>query len=123
MTEAEAFEELKAREPIFHRPELGTSRVHFERMTDERFWEVVASGRVYDREFVLENLERRYATPHVDEWDVSDFACRALGGSTFVVTYLLKQGARLSRRSTLWRHTANGWSAIYHQGTLVGDSE
>jgi hypothetical protein len=123
MTEAEAFKELLAREPIFHRPELGTSRAHFEGMTDESFWEVGASGRAYDREFVLENLERRYATPHVDEWEIADFACRALGRSTFVATYLLKQGARLSRRSTLWRHTESGWSAMYHQGTLVGASE
>ena len=54
MTDAEAREALQAREPIFHRPELGTSRVNFERMTDESFWEVGASGRVYDREFVLD---------------------------------------------------------------------
>jgi hypothetical protein len=29
--------ELSAREPIFHRPELGTSRADFERMTVEDF--------------------------------------------------------------------------------------
>lgn len=119
MTESEALKDLIGREPIFHRPELGTARCDFERMTDESFWEVGASGRVYDREFVLENLERRYSEPHVDEWEVADFTCRALRGSTFLVTYLLKQGARTSRRSTIWRHSAEGWSAIYHQGTLV----
>jgi hypothetical protein len=118
MTEAEAHEALSAREPIFHRPELGTSRAHFERMTDPAFWEVGASGRVYDRRFVLSNLEQRYSVPHDDEWEVSEFACTALGGSVFLVTYLLKQGARLSRRSTLWRYTGE-WRAVYHQGTPV----
>ena len=118
MTESEALEALRAREPIFHRPELGTSRAHFERMTDEAFWEVGASGRIYDRDFVLANLERRYADPHDDEWEVSGFDCRALAETVFLVTYLLKQGTRLSRRSTLWRH-ADGWRAIYHQGTLI----
>ncbi len=77
MTETEAHEALRAREPIFHRPELGTSRAHFERMTDPAFWEVGASGRVYDRSFVLSNLERRHSIAHDDEWDVSEFACTA----------------------------------------------
>lgn len=105
MTETEAREALLAREPIFHRPELGTSRAHFESMTDSAFWEVGASGRVYDRTFVLDNLEHRYAAPHLDEWEVTDFACRAVGGNVFLVTYLLRQGARLSRRSTYSGHS------------------
>lgn len=52
-------EELSRREPIFHRPELGTSRTDFEAMTEVGFWETGASGRRYSREFVLEELERR----------------------------------------------------------------
>ncbi len=120
MRESEATEALRAREPIFHRPELGTSRAHFERMTDEDFWEVGASGRVYGRDFVLDNLERRYSSPHEDVWEVTDFCCRALAGSVFLVTYLLIQGSRRSRRATLWRYTGD-WRALYHQGTLVSD--
>lgn len=120
MTETEASEALQAREPIFHRPELGTSRAHFERMTDEHFREVGASGRVYARDFVLDNLELRYSSPHADIWEVAEFCCRALGGSLFLVTYVLTQGSRLSRRATLWRY-AGDWRALYHQGTLVGD--
>ncbi|MHC5761500.1 hypothetical protein [Nostoc sp.] len=37
--------ELIQREPIFHRPELGTTRADFEQMTESTFWEVGASGR------------------------------------------------------------------------------
>jgi len=48
--------ELSAREPIFHRPEFGTSRADFERMTAEDFWETGASGRRYSRESVLNEL-------------------------------------------------------------------
>ena len=117
---SEAVESLRIREPIFHRPELGTSRAHFERMTDEDFWEVGASGRVYRRDFVLDNLEKRYSSPQSDDWEVTDFCCRALGRSAFLVTYLLSQGSRRSRRATLWRYTSD-WRALYHQGTLVGD--
>ena len=33
---------LRAREPLFHRPELGTSRADFERMIVDSFWEIGA---------------------------------------------------------------------------------
>ena len=69
-------EELKAREPIYHRPEWGTTRTDFERMTSEEFWEVGASGRKYDRASVLDELERRHAKPHEDVWQASEFAVR-----------------------------------------------
>ena len=44
--------ELIAREPIFHRLELGTSRADFEAQTAPDFFEVGASGAIYDRETV-----------------------------------------------------------------------
>src|SRR5436305_15267338 len=52
--------DLMQREPIFHRPEWGTTRRDFENMTEARFWEVGASGRRYSREYVLDELEKRY---------------------------------------------------------------
>ena len=63
---AEILAELARREPIFHRPELGTTRADFEKMTVEDFWETGASGRRYSRAVVLDELEKRYATPHTD---------------------------------------------------------
>ncbi|MDQ3478225.1 MAG: DUF4440 domain-containing protein [Pseudomonadota bacterium] len=114
------FRELRDREPIFHRPELGTSRRDFEEMTDRNFWEVVASGRVYSHSFVLEELERRHAAGPVEEnWQVEDCECTALGDGVYLFTYQLNQGQRISRRATLWRRAGDGWKALYHQGTLV----
>ena len=63
----EVLAELTRREPIFHRAELGTTRTDFERMTAEDFWETGASGRRYSRQFVLDELEKRFAAPHEDE--------------------------------------------------------
>lgn len=65
--------ELARREPIFHRPEFGTSRADFERMTVEDFWETGASGRRYSRKSVLDGLEKRFAVPHTDIWETKDF--------------------------------------------------
>ncbi len=52
--------ELIAREPIFHHRELVHDRESFERETAPDFWEIGASGRVYDREFVWRTLAERF---------------------------------------------------------------
>jgi len=112
--------ELRDREPIFHRPEFGTSRADFEAMTAPDFWEVGASGRRYDRADVLEELERRQAAPHQDVWETSEFRCQRLADDLYLLTYtLLQNGERLTRRSTIWKRTADGWKILFHQGTIV----
>ncbi|MES1153696.1 MAG: DUF4440 domain-containing protein, partial [Rhodanobacter sp.] len=50
-------EALRRREPIFHRPEFGSTRADFERMAAADFWEIGASGRRYSRAHVLDVLE------------------------------------------------------------------
>lgn len=115
--------ELSSREPIFHRPEFGTTRADFERMSVEDYWEIGASGRIYSRAFVLDELERRFSVPHSDVWETSDFHCSKLSEDTYLLTYtLLQDNQRLTRRSTIWRRTADGWKIVYHQGTIVQDA-
>lgn len=111
--------ELKAREPIFHHPEFGTSRADFDNMMEFTFWEVGASGKRYSREYVLDELEKRYANRHEDQWETSDFHCLEIAADNYLLTYTLAQGTRISRRSTIWRRTPHGWKIVYHQGTLV----
>ncbi|NAS20912.1 DUF4440 domain-containing protein [Herbidospora sp. NEAU-GS84] len=111
--------ELRALEPIFHRAPAGAGRAFFERMTAPDFFEIGASGRLYSREFVLDTLAERHSRPHDDPWEVTDFTSRRLEGDTWLVTYLLDQDGRVSRRSTVWTWTADGWVARHHQGTLV----
>jgi len=119
----EVFAELTRREPIFHRAELGTTRTDFERMTAEDFWETGASGRRYSRQFVLDELEKRFAAPHEDVWETSEFQCRRLGEDLYLLTYtLLQDHVRLTRRATIWRKTPEGWKIVYHQGTVVQDA-
>jgi hypothetical protein len=69
--------ELLAREPIFHKPELGTTRADYAAQTADDYWEVGASGQVYDRESVIETLLSRgtvpgdqdgFDRPHVGRW-------------------------------------------------------
>lgn len=118
-------QELRRREPVFHRPELGTTRADFAAMTGEGFWEVGASGRRYSREHILDVLEDRHqVASHLaleDSWEAVDFACREVGSDTYLLTYTLVQGQRKTRRATIWRRSAESWKILFHQGTVVED--
>ena len=111
--------ELAAREPIFHRREFGTSREALEAMTDEAFWEIGASGKVYRREFVIANLLERYREPEPHDWPCRDFTISRLADDLYHLSYVLEEPDRLSRRSTFWRSTATGWKIVFHQGTVI----
>ena len=112
--------DLVAREPIFHHPEFGTKRSDFQEMMADDFWETGASGRIYSRQFVLDELERRFARPQEDIWETSNFACRRLAQDLYLLTYtLLQNQTRLTRRATIWRKTTTGRKIVYHQGTIV----
>ena len=118
---ADVLKELIQREPIFHRPEFGTTRADFENMTEGTFWEVGASGRRYSREHLLDELEKRYTNQAEDSWQTRDFHCLEIAAENYLLTYTLIQGARVTRRSTIWRRTVQGWKILYHQGTVVED--
>ena len=111
--------DLKQLEPIFHHPELGTNRSDFENMMADEFWEVGASGRIYNRQYVLDELEKRYNNPVKDVWETKDFNCMEIAPDNYLLTYTLLQGSRITRRSTIWRRTDERWMIVYHQGTPV----
>jgi hypothetical protein len=111
--------ELRAREPIFHRPEWGTSRADFECMTEPDFREVGASGRIYERAYVLDVLDERHREVRAESWDVTDFRCARIAADNYLATYTLAMDGRITRRATLWRRHADGWKIVYHQGTVV----
>ena len=117
MTDREVFEELRRREPIFHTPAFG---VDFEKAMAPDYWEVGASGRRYSREFILRTLAQN---PPVDAaaagWKSEDHSLRRLSPDTYLFTYTLHQGDRVTRRATIWRNVGDGWQILYHQGTIV----
>jgi hypothetical protein len=123
----DVLKELMQREPIFHHPEFGTTRLDFENMTETTFWEVGASGRRYSREYVLQEVVKRYENPQYrgiesppeDTWETKDFHCLEISGDTYLLTYTLLQGERITRRATIWRRSSLGWKIVCHQGTVV----
>jgi len=117
-------DELRPLEPIFHTPEFGLEPADFTARMAPDYWEVGASGRRYSREFILQMLAD---SPPVNaataRWRASGHALRQLGPDTYLLTYSLRQGERLTRRSTLWQRTPVGWQILFHQGTLVSSNE
>lgn len=113
-------DEVAEREPVFHRSAFGSSRTDFERLLAPDFWEVGASGRRYSREFILTELEKN---PPLDAdaagWRTCDMALRPVGRDTYLVTYTLHQGKRITRRATIWQRTESSWQILYHQGTIA----
>jgi hypothetical protein len=116
-------DELAPQEPIFHRAAFAHTLSDFDRLMVADFWEFGASGRRYDREFILQKLEK---VPPIDAaaagWETSDFHCRRLAADTYLLTYTLDQDGRRTRRSSIWRSTPAGWQIVYHQGTLIVDA-
>lgn len=116
--------QLKRREPIFHRREFGTSRQALENMMTSSFWEVGASGKIYQRDEVIDILLSRYAEQPIDQyeteqWETHNFDCQHIAANSYLLTYTLKQGARRTRRVTIWQHENKTWKIAYHQGTIV----
>jgi hypothetical protein len=112
--------ELRDREPIFHR---GLSPEALEAQASPDFWEIGASGRRYGRAFVLETVRGRVERGEPEEsLDTSEFHVRELAADTYLLTYTLRQPARVTRRTTVWRRTGDGdWQVLFHQGTPVED--
>lgn len=111
--------ELEAREPLFHLP---VSREELERQVDVNFWEVGASGNVYDRDRVINGVAERFekgTEPDTSNWVKTYFQCKELGPDTYMVTYQLDQEGRLTRRLTIYRLSDGDWKLLYHQGTII----
>jgi hypothetical protein len=111
--------ELQQFEPLIYAANDGQPRAYFERLLAPEFWEVGASGKRYDRAFVLDALENRYAQPIDEAWEISAPHVQAIAEGVYLFTYNLHQPTRVSRRATLWRRTETGWKMVYHQGTVV----
>jgi hypothetical protein len=116
--------ELRPLEPIFHTSAFGVTIEQFDARMAPGYFEIGASGRRYSRAFILKTLEAR---PPLDAaeagWECADFAVLALGPDTFHVTYQLRQGRRITRRSTIWRRNNGAWQILYHQGTFVAGED
>lgn len=115
---------LKAREPIFHHPEIfGKTKKDIENQMCDEFWEVGASGNIYTREDVIDTLVERYQDKNYqDIWETSDFKLTQICKDAYLITYhLIQNDNRYTRRSTIWVNKGGLWKILYHQGTIINE--
>ena len=89
----------------------------------EEFFEIGASGKVYDRQGAAEAL----ALADGGSVSLSDFLARALEPDLVLVTYRSfwrgpGDAQAQALRSSLWRRTETGWMLLFHQGTPAGST-
>ena len=83
------------------------------------FREFGQSGRVWDRESVLDLMEDTSARVEITH---EDLVATAVGDDVVLVTYdsITPQGR--ARRSSVWVRDAGRWQLRFHQGTAVPDA-
>ncbi|NOX28179.1 MAG: DUF4440 domain-containing protein [Gammaproteobacteria bacterium] len=109
-------EELKQLEKQFHYPDANKTRVDFESLMDEVFWEVGASGRAYDKAFVLDCLEVR--SQESTKVAMGSFNCLEIASECYLLSYIQIENSRTTRHSAIWRKINTQWKSLYHQGTV-----
>ena len=103
-------------------PETRASGSALRALLAEDFIEFGSSGRVYDREAIVEALAGREPTWR---YHLSDFEAVQLAPGLVLATYRIRaipadgDQQRCSLRSSIWRHHDDGWQMLFHQGTLT----
>ena len=86
-------------------------------LLDPEFHEFGASGRVWDRDSILDMMATDdTAPPTTDRIDAT-----RLGDDVILLTYRTRSPERTALRSSLWRRRDGGpWRIYFHQGTVQG---
>ena len=94
------------------------SRSELETLLAVDFVEIGRSGRVFDRESIIESL----ADEEPFECSLEDFHAKRLGEGVVLVTYTshaaFADGVRVSLRSSIWVRREERCQLVFHQGTL-----
>lgn len=120
-------DEFQRREPVFQRPEFGTTQIDFEHLTDDGFYGIDGFGRIYSREQAITTALAMYKDPQyqgihswpADTWEMGKFKWQKVANNKVLVTYLLLTRNNITRRTSLWHLTGRSWKIMFHQATPV----
>jgi hypothetical protein len=110
-------------ERLFHADVRG-ARDDLAILLDDRFVEFSKSGRIYDKDGVVNALESEALQPSPRTFDpITDFKARLLGPGFVLVTYHVSEHAGHapidSLRSSIWTSSEGRWRLLFHQGTPI----
>lgn len=81
----------------------------------DNFREFGASGRVWDRQSILQAMARDSRERIVAE----DIRPVRLGPDTVMLTYTARRAGEASLRTSVWVRVDSGWRLLHHQGTRL----
>lgn len=87
-------------------------------LLSDDFLEYGASGNIYTKTNILENLPKKNHT----QISLSNFKLKILCESVVQVVYKTQQKGNKRRvlRSSIWKkHRSYGWQMYFHQGTVI----
>ena len=100
-------------------PAYRQSAEMMEELLHPEFVELGSSGRVYDRQDMIEMLTAEVAA----EVLIRDFKVHRVNPSAVLVTYRsIGQSGNEARRSSLWVRVGDRWQIRFHQGTRIENS-
>ena len=110
---------IRANEQRLLLPEVRRSREELENLLGEDFYEVGSSGRLFDRQTIMETM----ITESRRELIMKEFQATVLADNVILTTYRIlrlieDQTTASSRHSSVWKKRGDSWWMIYHQGTL-----
>jgi hypothetical protein len=117
-------EHLCKLEASMSEPEVRRSPEQLGRLLAEDFKEFGGSGRVFNKEQIIEALQNQ---PPLALW-LDEFQVECLSAELALVTYrghcTFPDSEKVSHslRSSLWRKRDGRWEIVFHQGTPVPDA-
>lgn len=115
----ETYEEIKALELEFMKPETRQDVVRLNEMISENFEEFGGSGRVYRKQDMLNLLpQQELASNYV----LSDFTFKQLCNNCILVKYRSSISGKNALRSSIWVNSNGCWQILHHQATVVDDA-
>jgi hypothetical protein len=97
-------------------PEVRKSATRVAALLDEEFLEIGSSGRIYDKQQIVDRLQQEQWTGPLST--VSDFSARQLAPDLILAIYRIVESNTI--RSSIWKATSIGWQMVFHHGTRFG---
>jgi len=117
--DTELAKQLHTLEDSHLQPLVRADRDRLAAILHESFTEIGASGRVFTRDDILNNLPAEPAASRTLE----DFNARPLSTDIALTTYAVSRPdidtgqVHRSRRSSIWTRESGIWQLLFHQGT------
>jgi hypothetical protein len=108
------------RERLLFRPEIRASADRLEAVLDPEFQEIGASGRLWNRDDMVQALTRGAARERPVPVSDTEMTGRLLAPGVVLLTYVSEVSGRQARRSSIWRRHDDGMRVRHHQGTPLG---